>query len=195
MMQPSKKFERIPRDDPGNPERCGSVGTTSGDQCWFKAAPGTNPLRCILHGSVQIAHQKREQLRMYNVGKIRAQLDELRESDDFHRLIEELAILRMTLRSVLEMCEGSQLIVHSGKITSLVQTIAKLMAADTKQGRQVGELIDRKAMDMLCDRIMQVMADYLPTDKLIEVGDRIAAALAEAVDSSVERVAQDGFKL
>lgn len=183
-----KKFRRISREEPDHARRCQAIAG-SGDQCWFHAwdDEGRSFDKCWMHSQAQIRSVRQQGSKMYDLANIRQNMDHIRSDEGFKNRLEEVCVMRMTLRTILENSQGSMLAVNSTKIAELCRTISTLLSSEVKDGRIVGELVDRRALEDLCDRQIAILAEFVPQDRLLECADKLAAATAAIVEESITR--------
>lgn len=187
------------RVDAADKSRCQAVGP-SGDQCPFQGmrdptiVPGQSGMSeqdvvflkyCRMHGSATAKSMKVQAKRLYMVGRYKTKLDRIMDPELGINLDEELAILRMTLEECLEKYTEVELVTMSSHVQSLIRDIANVLVANKKLKSQMGELLDRAAMNKLCDALLVVIVKHVPADKMDAVSIDVAGAIAEAVSNRV----------
>lgn len=167
---------------PGDPERCAGIGRSSGSECPFKRMPST--LYCKMHhGDAHAKRAKKEALSVYNLQKYKDRVERLGDSSKPVRLDEELGVLRMLLETMLNKYEEVELLTNSGTISHLVGQIQSCLQANVKLKSQLGNLMDRAAIDKLCDNLIQVVSQVVAPEHMDKVSSKFASAIAEAVAS------------
>jgi hypothetical protein len=181
-IDPANPFKRVSRED--HPDRCGAVGPKG--QCQFYRTP--NGTMCIKHGgTAQEKAHKREDLEQYRLGKYKARVADFATNPKVLTLRDEIGITRMLLETKLNRwSEADDLIAHSGVILQNITAIQKLVTDCKKLESQMGMLLDRAAIQKLCDGILNVMVRYLDEDQMREVADLVMGEIAAATASRIE---------
>lgn len=181
MAEEQQKFVRV---EPSDPTRCAGIGK-NGEQCAFQAVKEGEKFakHCILHhGAAHAGAMKRQAKSLYHLEKYRGRIDRLGGASDVGtNLDEELGILRMMLEEALGKFTEVELITGAGQIQGLVRDIKDLLVANKKLKSAMGELLDRAAMDRLCDNIVEVICEHVPADKMDAVSEGVATAVAKAI--------------
>jgi hypothetical protein len=184
-------YERVPYPD--HPERCQAVAA-GGDQCTFfhwprsrEGAPSPSKM-CKMHGGAVVAKSMaKKAVSQYNLAKYKANVEKFASHDGIFNLRDEIGILRMTLETGLNRINNDdELVMASARITLLVKQIKETVEASKKLESQLGELMDRAAISRLCDSLISIIGDVVPEDRMPDVADRVAAAIASAVSSRME---------
>lgn len=187
VTEPQDRFKRVEPDDP---RRC--QGTRTSGQCNFEAVKlpdGTYGKLCALHdaGSHQGKAYKKRALNLYQLTKYGGRVEKMLEAGSHDVFLdEELAVLRMTLETCLEKYSEVELVTNSGHVASLVGSISQALTVNKKLQSQMGQLMDRAAINRLCDKLVSIIADYAPEDKVDEVAGRVAGAVGESIAERME---------
>lgn len=164
------------RVEMNDPNRC--QGQAGQNQCQFRAEPGQE--RCKLHmGSVKKLEQKA--VYNYRVAQHRASLEHFAGSDQIKSLREEVAVLRMTLESVLSKCRtDTDLIMRSNQISQLVLNIEKLVVSCHRLEERTGFVLDKPTIMHLASQIINVIDQHI-TDKMLmnTINEQIATLVIE----------------
>lgn len=184
MAPDDQAFLRV---EPSDPTRCGATGQ-NGEQCPFQSL--RNPMDpsqwlkvCKIHQMGSVHQAKKEAKRLYNLTRYRARVDRLSAPDVGTNLDEELGVLRMMLESLLERYEEVELITGAGQISALVRDIRDTLVANKKIKSAMGELLDRAAMNRLCDELVGVICQHAAPDKMDAISAGVAGAVAKALAS------------
>lgn len=151
---------------------------TNGNQCNFVRMEGLK--YCSMHGGMANKALKAKARQLYDIDRYRSRVDRL-GGDQFVHLDEELGILRMSLETLLQRFTEVELVTQSGAISNLVKDIRDTLVVNKKLKSAMGELMDRAAMDRLCDELVVVIAAYVPVDKMDSLSGDVAMAIAKAV--------------
>lgn len=189
------------RVEPNDKTRCQAVGQ-NGEQCPFQGMPdptrvdgggGMGPedmrflKKCRMHGSIIAKSMKKEAKRLYLLKRWNDKVDRLSDPEIGTNLDEELGVLRMMLETALNKYEELELLNSMAQISGLVRDIRDTLTANKKIKSQMGELMDRTAMHKLCDGLVAIISKHVPADKLDEVGQDVAGAIANAVSQQVRQ--------
>lgn len=183
------------RVDPADKTRCQAVDQ-KGEQCPFQGmpdptiTPGAGGMaaedvrflkHCKMHGSALGKSMKKEAKRCYALGRWKDKVEKMLDPDVGTNLDEELGILRMMLELMLGKYEEVDLLNNVQGVSNLIQNIRELLKDNKKLKSQMGELMDRAAIQRLCDTLVIIISKYVPADQLDAVGSDVAAAIADAV--------------
>lgn len=183
------------RVDPADKTRCQAVDQR-GEQCPFQGmpdptiTPGVGGMAaedvrflkfCRMHGSIASKAMKKEAKRCYALGRWKDKVEKMLDPDVGTNLDEELGILRMMLELMLGKYEEMDLLNNVSGVSAIIRDIRELLKDNKKLKSQMGELMDRAAIQRLCDTLVIIISKHVPVDKLDEVGADVAAAIADAV--------------
>lgn len=179
MPAVDNKYERCAEDDP---KRCQGVikGSMAG-QCPYKAVENT--IWCPVHGGTpQIDLNNKAAVRKYRLGQYQARMEEFADDTEIKSLREEIAITRMCLENIVNMCKNqNQLLMYASNIGTMVNQIRVLIESAQKLEEKNNNLLDRKVVIVIADSIVTLMGDYITDpDKLTEIGMRICDSIATA---------------
>ena len=149
-------------------------------QCTNIAEP--NSVYCKRHGKG-----------LYQLNKWKARVDEIKNDDNRRSISEELAILRLTLENVLNMCDNaSALAVNYSQISTLTSQISNLVQLSVKLEKALGLVVSQDELSILASTITSIISEYIKDpDELTEIADRIAAervSLLGGVDSGLPAI-------
>jgi len=124
---------------------------------------------------------KSTEAKMYRLQKYQARLTELKDHEAALSLRNEIGILRMTLEEILNKCDNAvDLMIHSAKISRLVQDIGKLVVESKKLEAGLGNLLDRQVVLTLASAIIDVIGE------IIDDPDQLAQ-IAVGIETIIER--------
>lgn len=183
-MDISEEDNKFVRVDPADPTRCQTVGQ-NGEQCPFqgkKSDQNTYMDRCALHfGGVRAASMRKQAQRIYHLEKYRDRINRLSDVEVSHNLDDELGIQRMLLENLLDKATPVELVTQAPQMSLLIRDIRDTLVANKKIKSAYGELMDREAINRLCDHLVVVIAKYVTPEQLDNVSQDVAAAIATAV--------------
>lgn len=182
-MDPAEPFKRVDRLD--HPDRCGGVSEKLG-QCMFYRTEHSD--KCIKHGGAMAekSHQKQE-LEHYRLKKYKARIHDFATNPKVLSLRDEIGITRMLLETKLNKWDDDDsLISHSGVILANITAIHKLIIDCKKLESQMGMLMDRNAIQKLCDGILNIMSSYLDEDQMAEVANLVMGEIAAVTTARIE---------
>lgn len=170
--------------DPASPDRCQAVGPQG--QCFFKKTP--NGEYCYSHGGNSVeASYKKHALEQYRLLKYKARVEEFATNPKVLTLRDEIGITRMLLETKLnKWSDPDDLISHSQVILANLQAIQKLVTDCKKLESQMGMLLDRGAVQKLCDGILSIMSRYLNEDQMTAVANLVLGEIAAVTTARVE---------
>jgi len=176
FVQEDDGAPRVKRvDRPDHPDRCS--GVTSKGQCWVYKTPGAD--YCVMHGG---SGKKLPSDDLYRLTKYKSRLKEMKDSKAALSLRNEIGILRITLEEILNKCQSAvDLMIHSSKISRLVQDIGKLVIDSKKLESGLGQLLDRQVVLALAADIVDVVAE------VVDNPDQLAA-IAKGIEAVIERM-------
>jgi len=142
-------------------------------QCGNLAEPGTQ--YCYQHSAPKNAKK------LYQLDKWRKRLDELDDNDMAKSVRDELAILRMTLESILQSCDNANdLVIHAQAITNMTDKIANLVVNSHKIEKALGMVIDQSQLITFATKIIQIVSEYIKDpEQLNEIAASIVGAIQE----------------
>lgn len=181
-LDPNEPFKRVSRDD--HPDRCQAVTAIHG-QCGFYRTP--NSPHCMKHGGTisENAH-KRDDLEQYRLQKYKARIKDFATNPKVLTLRDEIGITRMLLETKLNRWENEDdLIAHSGVILQNLQVIQKLVTDCKKLESQMGMLMDRAAIQKLCDGILAIMSRYLDENQMAEAANLVLGEIATVTTARI----------
>lgn len=168
--------------DPTDPNRCQGIRQgDSGGQCVYLSVPGCS--FCLMHGGgTQASQNKKNALKNYQLTKYAERVGDLANNPEIKNLREEIGILRMTLESLLNMCDTpNKLLLYTDKITNLVEKVNKLVVSCQQMEEKNNNLMDRKVVIVIADSIVTLVAQYVTDpDELAEIGSKICESIASA---------------
>lgn len=183
MAQENNKFVRV---EPGDPTRCQSIGQ-GGNQCIFQGQrlqDGSYARGCPMHhGATAAAKFKADAKRIYLIEKHRARVDALSDPMVSHNLDDELGIQRMLLENLLNKATDVEMMTMAPQMSKLVCDIKETLIANKKIKSAYGELLDRAAINVLCDHLIGVISKWVAPEHLDSVSQDVAACVAQAVAS------------
>jgi hypothetical protein len=101
---------------------------------------------------------------------------ELLDSAHVKNLRDEIAILRLMLQEQLNQCQDSHdLVLRSGPVADLILKIEKLVQSCHRLEVQTNQVLDRQSLMNLTDRLVHLLPEYVPADRL----DALAATIVE----------------
>jgi|SRR5690606_1256665 len=177
-MAHSEHWELVALD---SPDRC-QASFGNGQQCCVKKVPGTE--FCIKHQS----HKRNGN--MYKVGAFKQRFEELVSHPDLRTLNEEVAVLRMTLESLISQTGGNQktLILFSSKIVELIRGVRETITSCHRLELQTGKLLDKSQIITLAERIIAIISNHI-TD--VAVLEQISEEIAQAIDQTAVELVKD----
>ena len=118
---------------------------------------------------------------MYKLQKYQARLGELKDHSAALSLRNEIGILRMTLEEIINKCDSPvDLMIHSGKISRLVQDIGKLVVESKKLEAGLGRLLDRQVVLGLASAIIDVIGSVVEDPEQL-------SAISEGIEQILEQ--------
>lgn len=95
-------------------------------------------------------------------------------------LRDEIGILRLLLEERLSICkDSSDLMLHTGPITNLVDKIESTVASCHKLEAAMGNLLDKNTLIMFADQVIRLIGESFPSappEVMAALGDKIAQA-------------------
>lgn len=160
-------------------ERCTFVIPHIG-QCNNKVVDGCD--KCLVHGgNKKFDSNQREAVRNYNLARIRAEHQRHADSPIIKSLREEVGLLRLVLEKYINRAQTeTDLILIAPQIQSLITDITKTVTQCHKLETSLGSLVDKHTLGTFTMKLIQIISEYLPENKLSEVADRISVAFEEA---------------
>lgn len=168
------EYERVEEDAP---DRC--QGITSHGQCNIRALPGTQ--YCPMHGGrVSQLAQNKQELKNLKINKYRARLMELGSSDAILSLRDEIAVIRMTLESVVNQCETTAAIVaYAPTIQTLAVQTGKLVEQCAKVEEKTGNLLSIDQLMQFSSEVLDLIIKEVPAEA---AQNRIADRMVEIME-------------
>ena len=172
-------------DGPDDPNRCQGVGKNG--QCHYKAVQlpdGTYGTYCKMHGGhKQLESHNNKQIKIYNLGKWQARLEQQAEHCNVKSLRNEIGILRIALEERFSVIHSStDLILHSGPISDLTMKIEKLVSSCHKLEGSMGQLLDKQAILNFASEVIGVISVALEGSSEKEVlMDKIGTGIMQLV--------------
>jgi hypothetical protein len=161
-------LERLPE---GHPDRCKNTG--NGQHCSFRRV-GESAYCQVHNGTVHDERVQRDNVRAYKISKWKTQLDRFYNDPNIKTLREEIAIARMTLEAIINRCEDqNDLLMNSTRIQVLLGEINRLVVSCNKLEDRLGMVLDRSAVLILAEQIVQVIALELPEQKAESITGQI----------------------
>lgn len=172
--------DNVEKTYPEDPNRC--QATTAVGQCPNKAAEGYKYCRVHLCG-----RDRKDTPRMYMLTRFRDRFDRFTEIEQFKTVGEEIAILRMTLESILNTITEDELPIYVGKITMLVngirQTIETAERLDKRSDNYLGKASLLRFGSELVDLISTEINDVDTLERIAgKIGDLISRAEPDEAD-------------
>lgn len=154
--------------EPADPRRCQGPGDAGQGQCRWLSVEGSD--RCAKHGAnKQIQSAEKKQFHDYLIQKWQVRLDQFAASERVTNLHGELAILRMQIETISNMCENQQdLVLYSQRISDLVMKADKLVNSIDKINNRSGNLLDKGAALSLAGKIVDIIVQEIPDQDAVE---------------------------
>lgn len=173
------------RCEPEDPNRC-QVSLKSGSQCPHLSMPGLD--RCSLHMASGANLLKKEKARNYMLTKHQARMEQLADSSELKSLREEVGIARMTLESILNLCDtATDIMCQSSKISDLIVKIEKLVTSAHRLERSSGLLLDKAAVIQLAASFVDIVSEYISdSDTVNAISEKIIERILDANGSPTE---------
>ena len=163
-------FERV---GPRHPEAC--QGNTGNGRCNFRAVAGSQ--FCPIHGGgIARAANQRQELRNYTLSTIFGKrAAELASSTHLKDLTDEIALMRLSLESVLKLCKSdTDFLLYNDKIATSLKTVQSLIESMQKLQEKNKELVDRQTLMAVADDILSIILNYVgDPDRQKECGEAI----------------------
>lgn len=165
--------ERVPYA--AHPDRCQTNNAVG--QCWFFKVEGSD--YCLIHGgtAAQKAKKKRD-LDMYRLGRYQQRVQELKDDSEIRSLRSEIGILRMLIEDRFNSIQNeTELMAHSSAIADMLMKVEKLVSSCTKIEKQLGELLDKGQIVQFGQEVVEIISEYVNSEKLEEVALKIVQAM------------------
>jgi len=172
-MAIEEKFIKVAEDDPN---RCQGIMRKGGDQCMYRAEPGTK--FCPKHKGMSDTTEKRKKLRNYQLTRFRAQIERKADSSEIKSLREEIGITRQVLESIINLCESeADLVIQSNRISELVSRVDRLVTSCHKLEKSTGQLLDKTALIQFAGYVIEIICDYTNPDQQAEISRKLIEAI------------------
>lgn len=181
-MAHSEEWEVVPAD---SPDRC-QASFSNGNQCRIKKVEGSD--YCVKH---QFRGTNGRSMRLYQIGAYQRRFEDFLNNPNLRSLHEEVGLARMTLESIVRECGADQkkLILFSSKILEMVKGIKETIQACHKLELSMGKLLDKNQIVILAERIIAIIALYVPDPATLElIGNEILQAVEE-ISKPIEQIA------
>lgn len=193
------KLKEAPIDHPG---RCPSKGDRGEPQCVFFGisqmtkdmggdevrelldieldddellAIGNCPKHAMLH-----SHVRKHKMR-YAAEQWQMQLAQFEQSGEAKCLRSEIAVLRLTLQSILQIAQDKQtLVVYASQIMGLTKALESLISTTDRLEMRMNLYIDKTAAIKLASEILDVISEHVPDP---DIRKDIGSTIAEKVQS------------
>jgi len=168
---------------PDDPRRC--KGMMSSGQCTIEALPGKEYCKMHLQGP-QIT-EKRETIKNLRLGQWQSRVDEKAINPNIKSLREEIAVLRMALEELINMCvDSAQLVAMSNKIADLILKIEKLVVSCHHLEKSSGMLLDKSAALHLAGNFIEIIGKHCTDpDVIAAISDDMVKAL-DALEPAID---------
>ena len=121
-------------------------------------------------------------MELYRLQKYQARLGEVRDNKAALSLRNEIGILRITLEQILNKCDSAvDLMIHSAKISRLIQDIGKLVVESKKLEAGLGKLLDRQVVLALASEIIEVIGEAIDDPETL-------ASISMGIQLVIERI-------
>lgn len=181
-----KQLETLVRVEKDDPKRCQAMA--NGDQCPMKVYEDSR--FCILHGGTprSVNYDKLYQFKKTKyLQYLSQQIDRFTDSKKSKDISEEIGILRVTLQEVLNKVGDGEngIIYYSSQINQLILNIDKLIQSSLKLDQRVGNLLDRKTVINLAQKLMDAIGEEIENpDTLSKIAERFEKILVEPSNDS-----------
>ena len=172
----SEEIKKI--DYPEQPDRCQS--SNGRGQCDNVALPGVK--YCKAHNSGNSNAQNKKAARLYQLQVYQNRLSELADHEGHKTLSEEIAIARMTLEGVMQLCTGpADLVQYSTKISDLVSRIQKLVQACASLEKASGNYLDKSTIIQIGGQMIEIVTRYVDDPEVLGlIADELMNVIKEA---------------
>lgn len=164
------KFERVEDD---HPNRCQGGGVNG--QCPYKAVP--NSKYCPRHGGNNSQSSSRAMIkRQYDLAQWQAKTDHFSEHDSLKSLKDEVAILRVVLQNIIQLCKtDTDLMMFAPRISDIISDIKSTVVAMHRLDTNLGVMLDRTAAISLAANMVDIITEEIADPALAErIGKRFA---------------------
>lgn len=164
--------------DPECLGRCQAVIPSTG-QCMEMAETGDY---CRKHAGASQYRADKNEVRNYRLGKFQARVEQFADSDKIKSLREEIGLVRMIIEEVVNRCNNStELILMSGKISSLITQAEKLVNSCHRLEQSTGLLLDKTAILQLAGLIIEIINAHVHDEAVMQdISDKIITAIVQA---------------
>jgi hypothetical protein len=169
-------WERVSELD--DPRRCQAVVQAHG-QCMNVAVEGCTT--CLAHGgAAQNKLIEKSKVRMYNLGRWRAQANEFQDHDKIKSLREEIGILRVMIDERMKMCKSeTDLALYSGPLTVMIMNVEKLVTSCNKLEMHLSGILDKTQALQLGQEMVEIIGRHLDS---VPDKDLLISKISSAID-------------
>lgn len=175
--QSDEAFERV---EPGSVEQCLGKSALLG-QCRMRRLEGSR--FCHSHGGEQtVARARKAATSAYNLTKYHHEVNQFANHEMIFSLRDEIGLVRVMIQELFNSCNGpADLVIHSSRLSQLIGQANKLVLDAQRSESQLGELLDRAAIQALADKIVSIISDVVPIEQMDRVVALVGGAIGEAV--------------
>lgn len=151
------KFTRCEEDDP---KRCQS--TAGKNQCPYLSVEGSQ--YCSLHsgGGAGRAKARRDEIDQYRLNTYQQRIKEFSDHPKVKSLRDEVAMLRMVLETIWNMCHSpADIYLQHGKIADLAVKLEKLIVSCNNIEHKNGQMLDKTELLKMVDAILGILTKYI----------------------------------
>jgi len=134
---------------------------------------------CETHNTIEKEQKERKKVFNYQLTRFKSRFEELSTNSALKTLSEEVGVLRMVLETCLNRCKDEHdLLLASTQISTLVNSIERLVMSTNKLDINLGQLLDRNKAIQLADEIIQIIvAEVQDEEAVAKVAAQITAAM------------------
>lgn len=123
---------------------------------------------CDIHD--RFNKSEKEGKRLYQLHKWQRRIQEFDNSDKVKSVRDELAILRMSLETILNACNtAADIMIRSAQIAKLVDQINTLVVSTHKIEKSLGLVVDKDQLVGFAMRILTVITTYVSNPDTLEL--------------------------
>lgn len=157
------EYARVPYLE--HPNRCKAVNNKG--QCLLMAMEGKE--FCKAHIGGQIGIDKKRELKKYRLRQWNERVSEFANDGEIKSLNEEIGILRLTLETTLNSCEGAvDLIANSSRIQELVTRLQKLIDAAYRIEKASGLFMDKASLIQVAGEIIKIIGEHVEDSEVFK---------------------------